>query len=348
MSESGFINARPLLKIDGEENSELMQALSSMVINLPLSGMAHGELTFSNWIRSGDSADLGFGFQDLGFGKRMEIFMGENHDLPIFSGDITALEERYGDSAPQLLLLVQDRMHILARQRLSRVFEDQSADDICSSIASELGLSADVSISSAIADYHQMNESNLAFLLRLASHYGIAPRIVDGTLRARPEEPDSEPLELNPRDNALKIRLLADLNHQPAKISVQGFNSATSEVVLGESDRLENAGDGITASQLASDLGWPGDHYVPQPAPRNQSEAEQFARAHFARQARNFISGDIRCIGEPSLRSGREITLTEVSARLSGKYQVVHCSHCFDSNRGYETHLKVNRATGQN
>ena len=347
MSENAFINARPLLKIDGEENPELMQALHSMVINLPLSGTAHGELTFSNWIPGGEAAELDFGFQNLGFGKRIEIMMGENQDQLIFSGDITALEERYGDSAPQLILLIQDRMHILARQRFSRLFEDQSPDDICSSVASELGLGADVNISQATASYHQMNESNLAFLMRLASSHGVALRIVDGSLRARPEEPDAEPLEVNPRDNALKVRLLADLNHQPAKISVQGFNSATNEVVLGEADSVEGAGDGISARQLAGDLGWPGDDYIPQPAPRNQSEAEQYARAHFARQARNFISGDIHCIGEPTLRSGREVNLTEVSSRLAGKYQVVHCCHHFNSERGFETHIKVSRATGQ-
>ena len=99
MTDEAFISVKPLIKIDGEENRDLNEALSSMVINLPLSGMAHGELSFSNWIRSGDDAALGFGFQEIGFGKRIEILMGEENTVPIFSGDITAVEERYGNSA---------------------------------------------------------------------------------------------------------------------------------------------------------------------------------------------------------------------------------------------------------
>lgn len=347
MTEEAFVRAKPLLKIDGEENRDLNEALSSMVINLPLSGMAHGELTFSNWIRSGEDAALGFGFQDIGLGKRVEILMGENQDLTIFDGEITAIEERYGGAAPQIILLLQDAMHILARQRHNRVFEEISPDDIVRSISDELGLSPDVNVSTDTTTYHQMNESNLAFLMRLLNGHAISLRIVDGSLRAKPEEDDAEPVELSPRDSALNIRLIADLNHQPTRITSQGFNAATNEPVQHEIEALDNPGDGITAKELCDELSWAGENIVPQPFPRSQSEAENFARAHFERSARRFISGDIRCIGEPALTSGREITLNDVSERLLGNYLVVHCTHSFDTSSGFETHLKVSRATGQ-
>ena len=347
MTEAAFIRAKPLLKIDGEENHDLNEALSSMVINLPLSGMAHGELTFSNWIRSGEDAALGFGFQDIGLGKRVEILMGENQDITIFNGEITAIEERYGNAAPRIIFLVQDAMHILARQRHNRVFEEMSPDDIVSAISSELGLSPDVNVSTDTSTYHQMNESNLAFLMRLLNGYGISLRIVDGSLRAKPEDADSEPVELSPRDSALNVRLIADLNHQPTQTKSQGFNAATNELVHHEIEALDNPGDGITAKELCDDLGWPGENIVPQPFPRSQSEAESFARAHFAHNARRFISGEISCVGEPTLTSGREIALSDVSDRLLGNYLVVHCTHAFDTSNGFETHLKVSRATGQ-
>lgn len=347
MTEEAFVSAKPLMKIDGEEDRDLNEALSSMVINLPLSGMAHGELTFTNWIQSGDSGSLGFGFQSLSFGKTIEILGGPNNESPIFSGEITAIEERYGDAAPQIILLVQDVMHIFSRQRQNRVFEDMSIDDVVNELASEINLSADVNVSSATASYHQMNESNLAFLMRLLNAYDVSIRISDGMLRVKPEEEDPEPIELSPRDSALKIRLIADLNHQPSQITVQGFNASTNELVQGQNDELENPGDGITAKSLADDLGWPGEIVVPQPFPRNQSDADAFARSHFSKQAKRFVSGDIRCVGEAELTSGREITLADVSERLIGNYQVVHCTHYFDSNSGFETHIKVNRAVGR-
>ena len=77
MNETALINARPLIKVDGEEDSDMGQALTSCVINLPLSGFAHAELTLSNWVATEESGDPGFGFQEVGFGKVVEIFMGE-------------------------------------------------------------------------------------------------------------------------------------------------------------------------------------------------------------------------------------------------------------------------------
>jgi len=347
MTEPAFVPAKPVLKIDGEAHRDLNEALSSMVINLPLSGMAHGELTFSNWIRSGDEGTLGFGFQDIGFGKNIEILMGENQNISLFNGYVTAIEERYGDAAPQIIFLIQDSMHILARQRHSRVFEDKSINDIVEDIAAELGLGVDVNISGMTGTWHQINESNLAFLMRLLNGAGVSLRIADGSLRAKPEEEDPNPVELSPRDIALKIRLIADLNHQPVQIKTQGFNPATNETVTHETTSLDQAVNGITAKQLCDDLGWPGENIVPQPFPRNRSEAESFAKAHFARQAKRFVSGDIRCVGEPLLKSGKEVSLSDVSERLAGIYQIVHCTHAFDVNTGFETHLKVSRAEGR-
>lgn len=346
MSNEAFINIRPLIRIDGEENAELQQALKNFVINLPLSGMAHGEITLVNWIPSGEGAEIGFGFQEVGLGKSIEVLMGENRDIVIFAGEITAIEERYGNAAPNLILLVQDKLHISARQRHNRVFEEQSPNAIVDTIASELSLTADVNVSTAVANYHQLNESNLSFLSRLLNSYGMSFRIEGSTLRVRAEEPDAAPVELSAENGALKVRLVADLNHQPEKVTVKGFNADTNESVSQDAEALELPPDGITAKAIGQELSWPGENIVPQPFPRSQSEAESFSKAHFSRMARRFVSGDIRCSGKPELSSGREIELSGVSARLAGKYQIVHCTHCFND-EGYETHLKVNRADGQ-
>lgn len=347
MTAMAFINIRPIVKIDGEEDSDFRQALSSFVINLPLHGSAHGELTANNWIASGDAATQDFGFQAVGFGKTLDISMGEDEQQLLFSGEITGIEERYGDGTPQLVVLVQDKLHRLARSRNNRVFEQQSVDDVISTIAGELGLSPDVNVSTTTATFHQVNESDLAFVTRLAGAFGVAVRIEGQNLRARPETADAEPLELSVHDSATKVRLLADLNHQPTKITVKGFNPSNGESVSQDCEALDNAPEGMTAKNIIEEVSWAGTNIVPQPFPRSQGEAEAYAKTHFARLAKRFISGDLICTGEPTLKSGREVDLSGVSPRFAGKYQVVHCVHCFDNARGFETRLKINRADGQ-
>jgi hypothetical protein len=343
-NETAFVSTRPFLKLNGEPRDNFEDTMTSMVINLPLSGCAHAELHLTNWGLNEGADTPDFLFSDINLGDTLDILMRAGNDsTSVFKGEVTGIEERFGDGAPTLVLLLQDKMHRLARERYSRTFEEQSPDEIVQAIASEVGLGADANVSPITASWHQVNESDLAFLTRLLGRFDIALRLEGETLRARPEEPDASPVQLHAQDSALKVRLLADLNHQPLRTRVYGYNAGTGEAVDHDVDALTPAPAATTAADTLNQIGWPGDEVVPQPFAASSAEAEAYARAHFRRQAKRFVHGDIICQGEAGLRSGREIELDGVSPRLRGTYQVVHCVHRFDTQSGFETHLKVNR-----
>ncbi|MCD9460627.1 hypothetical protein LU351_16600 [Marinibactrum halimedae] len=315
-----------------------------MVVNLPLSGCAHAELTLSNWGRPEGEDDPDFTLADLSLGTEVEILMGEEDDTSLFIGDITAIEEQYGEGAPTLALLLQDGLHKLARTRGSRAFEDMSPNDVISAVASDAGLTPDVNVSTLTSHWHQLNESHLAFLLRLLARFDIALRLENGQLRAKPEQEDPEPVQVDADDNALKIKLLVDVNHQPTLTTVSGFNVADNEETNYEAEQIEPAPAATSAAHQLHELQWGSDESVPHPFARSNAEAEAYAKAHFHRQAKRFVQGSVVCQGEALLHSGREVEITGVSRRLAGRYQVVHCTHRFDNDTGFETHLKVNRA----
>lgn len=347
MTDSAFVSTRPRFKLSGQSRADLEQALTGMVINLPLHGCAHGELRLTNWgiLEGGQEPD--FVLDDIALGAELEIQMGQDAPVTLFKGEITALEERYGEGAPTLVLLVQDKLHRLARSRHCRSFEDQSPDDLVQSIAGEAGLQADVNLATLTATWHQLNESDLAFLLRMAGRFEIGLRLVGNTLRAKPEETDPNPLPLSAQDSALKVRLIADLNHQSTESSVSGYNLADDASADFTAGAMTPAPGGTTAASTLIELSWAGAETVPQPFARSIAEAEAYAKAHFRRQGKRFIQGEIVCQGEPTLTSGREIDLSGVSPRLRGIYQIVHCVHRFDNASGFETHLRVNRGGWQ-
>ena len=350
MTDPAFIHIRPVLKIDGEVRSDLGESLTGMVANLPLNGSAHAEVHLTNW-GLGDSGRMpDFLFGDIDLGAAVEILMPENgENRSIFSGEVTALEERYGEGgAPNLVMLLQDRLHRLARSRHSRSFEEQSPDEIVAAIAGEAGLRADVNASTITGSWHQINESDLAFAQRLLGRFDIALRLQDDTVRARPEEPDPEPLHLDALDSATHVRLLADLNHQPTSSRVLGYNPAAAEATDHEADDLTPAPPGVTAADNLNRLGWPGPEIVPQPFARTMAETRAYAESHFRRLAKRFVSGEITCQGEARMHSGREVELGGVSARLRGNYRVVHCVHLFNNESGYDTHLTVHRPDWSN
>ena len=347
MTDSAFISTRPRFKLNGENRADLEQALTGMVLHLPLHGCGHGELHLTNWGIPQGQQDPDFVLDAIGLGAELEIRMDQDSQTPLFKGEITAIEERYGEGAPTLVLLLQDKLHRLARFRHCRSFEDQSPDDLVHSIAGEAGLQTDVRLSNLTATWHQLNESDLAFLLRIAGRFDIGLRLVADTLRAKPEEADPNPVALSAQDSALKVRLITDLNHQPTRSRVSGYNLTDDTDADFTAESMTPAPAGTTAAATLNELRWTSDEIVPQPFARSSTEAEAYARAHFHRQGKRFVQGDIICQGEPTLTAGKEIVLSGVSPRLRGMYQIVHCVHRFDNDSGYETHLKVNKGGWQ-
>ncbi len=335
-------NARPIIKIAGQENLEFAQALTGLTVNQPSQGFSHGEVLVTNWTSSGTNEQPGFGYLDIELGDDIELlFQIQNEKQSIFKGYVTAIEERYGEGTPQIAFLLQDELHKLARVRRSKVFEDKSVNEVIDEIISG-SFSTDVNVSSTKSDYYQMNESDLAFMLRLCNARGANLRLEDNTLVAKANEPDPDPMSLSAQDSALSVRIIADLNHLPTSTKVLGFNVKTGEIV--DKDANSFSADGTSGKSILDDLGWASDEIMPQPFARNTGEAREFSKQHFESKLKQFLHGDIRCQGEPTLHAGREIELSGVSPRLEGKYQINHCAHRFDAVAGFETYLKVSKS----
>lgn len=348
MTDPVFTSARPSFRLNGNRRADLEPLLLALLIDLPLHGSAHGEVRFTNWGIRDSASTPDFVLEDIALGDELEILVGEDNPATLFKGEITALEEGYGNStAPTLVLLVQDKLHRLARRRQSRSYEDQSATDVVRRLAADAGLQADVNLPGLTATWHQLNESDLAFLLRLAGRFATGARLNGTGLRVRPEESDPDPLPLCLGDRLLRTRLIADLNHQPARTRVAGYNLADDTATDHSSSRLDPAPAGTSAIDTLNHLGWTSDEIVPQPFARSSAEAEALASAHLRRQGERFLSGELVCSGEPRLGPGREIDLSGVSPRLCGRYRVVHCVHRFDNENGFETHLSVQRGGWQ-
>ncbi|MDX2476083.1 MAG: contractile injection system protein, VgrG/Pvc8 family, partial [Gammaproteobacteria bacterium] len=211
MEDVSVSNARPILMHQSRVQEDMMAALHQLHVQLPISGRGNAEITLVNWGSRDQVTDVQW--QHIALGDSMTISFNEQ-DSVVFSGEITAIEERYGEGTPMLVLLVEDKMHLLAKNRQSQVYEDRSPDEVIASIASAQGIQTDIDISTISADWNQLNETDYNFIQRLISRWDLSARIVDGdTLRIKPEQPDSEPFPVSPQSNALKIRLIADLNH---------------------------------------------------------------------------------------------------------------------------------------
>jgi phage protein D len=338
-----FANARPTARIDGLDRPNLEAAVLEAVVVQPAGGMDSAEIRLNNWGPVGEGPP-GFVFQDIALGARIELFLGQDTTTPLFDGEITAIEERYGDGAPQLILLAEDRLHRLALNRRSRVFENQSCDAVVASIAQEAGLSADVRVSQASSSLFQLNESDLAFLRRLLGRFGVAPRLRGGTLVARVEEAPTTPVPLGQDDQVRRLRVMADLARQPSRAVARGYDLKADEAVTATAERARPATRRTAARDVLTRLGWPGEELFAHPPPTTQGEADDYAAGAFAIAARRFLHGDLICDGNPAVVAGATVDIGGVSDRIAGIYRVMEATHHFSLASGYETFARIARA----
>jgi phage protein D len=338
-----YVSSRPNILVNGTANSDMVGALLDIAVRAPESGMASAELRLVNW---GDqpSAAVTFLFNGVVLGDKLEIALGLAQQRTVFKGEITAIEERYGDGVPQIVLLAEDALHRLARHRASRVFEQQSPNAIVATLASDAQLQADARLSDAPGDYLQVNESDLGFLRRLAARYGAAPRVTDGKLVCRKREALPTPVTLDAGDTLKRLRVIADLMQQPTQAKITGQDLTAGSAPNATGTTLLVPANGQTAASALRGLGWDGDESFVFPPPATQAEATDYANAALDARGRRFLHGDLVCGGNPDVVVGGAVSLTGVSPRLAGTYAVVACAHVFDESAGYQTYARIERA----
>lgn len=339
-----LINAKPLIKINGQERADMQEAVLFMRVSLPFSGMSHAELRLVNWGVTSEGGESGYAFQQIVHGDHIEIYTGSTNQPAIFDGEITAIEEMYGQGAPRLVLLMEDKLHRLAKQRKSRVFESVSVNDLVQTVLSDAELTGDIQVSSDTGVWHQLNETNLAFLQRILWPYEIAMRNQNNNVRVKAEEDDAQPVAINTQSGMTSLRVIADVNHQYLAATIKGFNLDADEATDG-SDNDSQAGSGQDAKSILNNLGWGSEDLLAFPFSRNQSEANAWSRAAFRKKSSEFLQGDLLVSGNPNLITGKQIDLAGASDRLNGKYRIVQAQHLFDMANGYKTRLKITRSS---
>ena len=111
-----YVSPRPAITLKGQPNSDMARSLLDITVRAPEMGMASAELRLVNW---GDQASgsTNFLFNQVALGDKIEIAFGLSQQKSVFKGEITGIEERYGDGVPQIVLLAEDALHRLARHR---------------------------------------------------------------------------------------------------------------------------------------------------------------------------------------------------------------------------------------
>jgi uncharacterized protein len=301
---AGIQATRPTIVVGGSEDIDLSQGLLRMSLHEDIEGLSHAELRFGNWGPS--DGGIGFLYFDRGkleFGKEIQVRLeGET----LFGGRISAIEAEFGEGrAPEIAVLLEDRLQDLRMTRRTRTFTDVSDADVISRLAQDHGLTPSVDIAGPTHKVlAQVNQSDLAFARERARAAG-AELWIEGTglfAKGRSDRTGT-PLRLVFGAELREFTVMADLAHQRTSVTVSGWDAGGKQAIA------ETAREAAVASEVGADSSGASvleaafgerKETVAHTLPLSGDEARRQAEAWFRAAARRFVVG--RGLAQPDGR----------------------------------------------
>lgn len=348
LSPDAVYTAVPTLRVDGQEYDVVSELLLAMEMSEHEGGMSTLELRFSN-VASGAQNGAGLAFEDdkiLKLGANIAVYAGdENAPKEIFRGTITGLEAEYPEMGPpELVVLAEDAFQKARMARRTKVWDKTSLATIATQLAQQLNLTPVITgLSDTIGTEVQFNESDLAFLRRLLRRHDADMQVVGGELHLSARKDVSRGnLELAFGGQLRQARVIADLAHQVTKVTVTGWDYKQGQKVSVNSTGANlQPGSGRPGKQILQDFLGDRPEHVGDLAILDQTEAQALADAIFDQRARPFVVVEGTAEGNPALRVGTKVQLTQLGGRFSNQYYVVRACHKFDFDHGYRTEFEA-------
>jgi phage protein D len=345
--EVSLDQSRPKISIGGQDKPALTGGLLTLRIQEDVHGLYGCEAAFGNWGDvAGKSDFLYFDRKTLEFGKKLTVNLGTD---AIFTGNITGLEAGFQEgNAPSLTVLAEDRFQELRMTRRTRTFADMSDSAVINQVATDHGLTPDVSVTGPTHKViAQLNQSDLAFLRERARAVDGELWMTDSTLsvKARANR-TSTPLKLTLGKELREFKVLADLAGQRTGIDVTGWD------VAGKTGLKENAAESVVSGELKGGDGGASilssafgqrKETVANAAPLSSDEAKAHAEAIFKEHARRFVRGRGIAEAKATLRAGATVKLDGLGPLFEGEYYLVSVTHVFDGAKGLRTEFVAER-----
>ncbi len=277
-------------------------------------------------------------------GDDVEAKIGAGNVL-LFKGQVTAVEPSYTmDGGTTITVRALDPLHILGRGRKTRYWEDVLDSDIISEVGGECGAETAIEATSEQMPYVlQRNESNIAFLKRLAARNNCTLRINEGVLELTPNQYSGNEVTVTFGEDLRALRMSFNSAEQVSKVTVRGWDIAAKEEVVGEAGYgdLLTIGDGEIGAQVADSMFGESIAYITDVPVSTQSQASAIALAEMERLARQFVRGTGTVQGNEELRAGTVVNLSGLNPPYDGAYFVLASRHIISLRTGYTTEFTI-------
>lgn len=278
---------------------------------------------------------------NISIGDAVTASMGEGAS-PLFVGEVTAVEPSYQvDGVSSITVRAMDNLHRLGRGRKTRFWEDMKDSDVVSVVGAESGLGVEADATTETLPYIlQRNESNIAFLKRLAARNNYILRVDPAgsklTFKKASFSGSSKKVEMG--NNLRSMRVSYNSVDQVQKVVVRGWDPSTKQEIVGEATTgdITSIGGGDKGADVAGCFG-DSTAYVTDVPVSSQSMAKEVAKAELERLARGFCRGSATVQGDDTIRAGSMVEFAGLPSGQNGKVFVLASRHVISGRTGYTT-----------
>ena len=283
----------------------------------------------------------------LDIGSKVELQFAQPHERGAadgkFKGEITTIAPQFEHEGVVLVVRGYDVSHRLNRSRHSRTFQDMTASDIAKKVIGECGLKAKVESTSGPYPFEQQsNETDWAFLWRIAARVGFEVACIDETIHFRKPGADAgTPVKLEWGQGLLGFHPRATGIQQVEKVTVNGWDPKAKRPITADNQNPHmDSKIGLDRKKVAGDLGG-GAIAVSREIVTSQGEATSLAQSTMDKLANAWLEAEGRCVGNPAIRAGCKVQLSGIGTRFGGEYLVTKSTHVVRDKGGYETHFEI-------
>ncbi len=266
----------------------------------------------------------------------------------VLEGEITAIEAEFNEkSQAPMIIRGYDISHRLHRGRYNRSFQDVSDSDIVKKLIVEAGIaSGTITATTTVHEYaFQENQTNMEFLRERAARNGFELYVQDGKLNFRKPKKD-QALTLKWLEDFDSFRVRVTSAEQVKSVEVRGWDYTKKQAIVSTKSTasLLTSTDSGTGSAASNTFSSQTKMIVVDQPVFSSAESDAIAQSLCDELGGEFVSADAKGEGNPKIRPGRVVTLTEMG-NYSGSYYVTETHHMFNE-RKYTTHFSVRGLRG--
>ncbi|HSF53861.1 MAG TPA: type VI secretion system tip protein VgrG, partial [Algoriphagus sp.] len=276
-------------------------------------------------------------------GKELEIRAGYNNlEEPIFKGIIIRHGLEVSEKASKLTIELKDpAVKMTVGRKNKYFFESKDSEVIEEVIGSYSGLSAEVEATTAThPEMVQYYVSDWDFILTRAEVNGKITLIEDGKVKIlKPETSAEAKLELQYGTNVVEFQAEMDARTQYSASKSMSWDLANQELkeVEGSDPGLDFQSN-LSGSDLADVIGL-SDFRLQHSGGLDDQELQAWADAKMMRSRLSKIQGQVKILGDNTLKPGDMVSLAGFGNRFNGKAFVSSVYHEISPNRKWFTHL---------